>query len=439
MIEKILEEARRRVGGVEVYYEESEERSVRFKANSLHSMNAKETSGVGLRVIHKGRVGFSSSMDLSESNWIVDKALESSEFGQEAKFSFPTSVGAGLKPAPTVKVNSDEVRNFPPEKGIEMGKEILDEILSRNPEIKIDFIIEKEISKIRVLNTQGLDLSYEGTGFSWIIEGLLIVDGSFLWITEGKGSCRLVNEMKPFVDRFLWKADLAKKVSSVKTKKMPVLFMPWALPTLLSAFDLSLNGKTLVKGSSPLLNRKGEKILDERVTLLDDGTLDYGLGSAPFDGEGIATQRKVLFEKGVLKGYLFDLQTAVMMEEEPTGNGERGFSSLPSPGRTNFLLEPGMKMTQEMIEEIEEGIIVYEVIGGGQSNLLAGDFSLNVSLGFKIERGEIAGRVKDVMVSGNVYSAFNRIREIGSEVEDVFTLYSPPILFDDLNVTSQEG
>ena len=440
MIEKILREAKKKADGAEVFYGESEERSIRFKSNQLHSINVKETSGVGLRVIHKGRVGFSSSMDLTNHlNRVVEKAIESSEFGQKAKFSFPSSVGAGFTPAHSVKVYSEEVRDFPQARGIEMGREVIEEIHTKNPEIQTDFIIEKEISRSQLLNSSGLDLSTESTFFSFVIEGFLIVDGSFLWISEGKGSCRLLDETKPFVKSLLWKADLAKKVAPIKTKRMPVLFTPWTIPTLLQAFALGVNGKTIVKGSSPLLNRRGEKILDERVTLSDDGTLDYGLGSAPFDGEGIPTRRTGLFEKGVLKSYLFDLQTAGVMGEETTGNGERGFGSLPSPGRTNFILEPGGKTMNELMKDMEDGIIVYDVIGGGQSNLLAGDFSLNVGLGFKIERGEITGRVKDVMVSGNVYEAFNRIREIGCEVEEIFTVHSPPIQFDNLNVTSRES
>ncbi len=436
-MEKILANAKKKVDGAEVYYEESEERIMRFKSNRLHSLNVKETRGVGLRVIHKGRVGFSSSMDLSQANLIVEKATESAQFGQEAKFSFP-SAGSGLKPAPTVKVVSDEVRNFPPEKGIEMGKEMIESIQTSNPEIKTDLHIETEVSKTHILNSSGLDLSFENTYFSFFLEGFLIVDGSFLWISEGKGSCRLVHDMKPYVKRILWKADLARKVVPVKTKRMPVLFSPWAMTTLLEAFELGVNGKRIQKGSSPLLNRRGEKVLDDRVTLVDDGTLDYGLGSSPFDGEGIPTQKTVLFEKGILKSYLFDLQTAGMLGEETTGNGERGFGSLPSPGSTNFVLQPGEKTTDELIQAIKEGIIVYDVIGGGQSNLLAGDFSFNVGLGFKIEGGEMVGRVKDVMVSGNVYEAFNQIRGIGKEVEDVFGVFSPPVSFDSLNVASGE-
>jgi PmbA protein len=435
MMEKILEKAMKRADGAEVYSEKSEERNIRFKANRLHSVNVKETSGVGLRVIHNKRLGFSSSMDLSQGDRLVEKTLESSEFGQDAKFSFP-SIESDLKPAPTVKVYSDEVRDFSPEMGIEMGKEILDGIMSGNSEIKTEVYIEKEISEIRIKNSSGLDLNYDSTFFAIYIEGFLIVDGSFLWITEGKATSSLVQDTKPFVEELLWKADLARKVAPVKTKKMPVLFSPWTIPTLLEAFEMGVNGKRIMKGSSPLLNRKGEKIIDERITLWDDGTLDYGLGSSPFDGEGIPARKTVLFEKGVLKNYLFDLQTAGILGEESTGNGDRGFETQPSPGSSNFVVQPGEKSTEEMIKDIDEGLIVYDMIGGGQSNLLSGDFSVTIGLGFKVEKGEMVGRVKDVMVSGNVYELFNRIRNIGSEVKQVFGVYTPPISIDGVNVAS---
>jgi PmbA protein len=435
MIEKILEKAKKKADEAEVYFEESEERNIKFKTNRLHSVNAKETKGVGLRVIHNRRLGFSSSMDLSQGDRLVEKSLESSEFGQEAKFSFP-SVEAGLKPTNTVKIYSDEVRNFSPGMGIEMGKEVLDGIMSGNSEIKTEIFIERETSKTRIQNSSGLDLSYGSTFFAIYIEGFLIVDGSFLWISDGKASCNLVQDTKPFVEEILRKADLARTVAPVKTKRMPVIFSPWTILTLLETFDMGVNGKRIMKGSSPLLNRKGEKILDERITIWDDGTIDYGLGSSPFDGEGIPSRKTVLFEKGVLKNYLFDLQTAGMMGEESTGNGDRGFETQPSPGSSNLVVQSGNKSTEEMIQDIDDGLIVYEVIGGGQSNLLSGDFSVNVGLGFKVEKGEIVGRVKDVMVSGNVYELFNQVRNIGSEVKQVFGVFTPPISFDGVNVAS---
>jgi len=220
---------------------------------------------------------------------------------------------------------------------------------------------------------------------------------------------------------------------------MNVIFIPEAMSNLLHAIQIGTNGKQVQKGASPLTDRIDEKLLDERISIWDDGTLDYGVGSAPFDDEGVQTQKTPLFETGVLKGFLFDLQTAGIMNAKPTGNGSRGYDSLPLPGNNNLVVSPGKLSLDNMIKSVKEGIIVHDVIGGGQSNLLAGDFSVNIGLGYKIENGEIVGRVKDTMVAGNVYDAFQNIVGLGAEVEEIEgTLRTPAFYFRELNVASKQ-
>lgn len=93
---------------------------------------------------------------------------------------------------------------------------------------------------------------------------------------------------------------------------------------------------------------------------------------------------------------------------------------------------------EDMIKDIKEGLIVYDTIGGGQSNLLAGDFSVNIGLGYKIENGEIVGRVKDTMASGNVYEAFNNIAGLCDSAEEIYgSLQIPAFYFKELSVVSK--
>jgi PmbA protein len=139
----------------------------------------------------------------------------------------------------------------------------------------------------------------------------------------------------------------------------------------------------------------------------------------------------------MFRSFLFDLDTASQAGRASTGNASRGMLSTPSVGISNLVLSPGNTELEEMIRSLKEGIIVYGVLGGGQSNLLAGDVALNVMLGFLVREGEITGRLVDTMISGNVYQAFGAIGTIGNEVRPVGTHFVPDILFSELSVSSR--
>ena len=126
------------------------------------------------------------------------------------------------------------------------------------------------------------------------------------------------------------------------------------------------------------------------------------------------------------------------MKTESTASAVRSATTPPAPGFSTLTTERGTKSLGEMIESIDEGLIVYQPLGGGQSNLLMGEFSLNIGLGFKIERGKIAGRVKNTMVAGNVYDTFRRVEAVSGERQLYEGCLSPAFLFDAVPVASAE-
>jgi len=306
MVEEILEKACKKAESAEIIMIESEETPITFKADILHSLETKHTTGLGLRIIKEGRIGFSSTTNLKKKTDLVRHALESARFGQEAKFQFP-SKAEGAK----VKIKGEGLDFFSQEEGIDLGKRTIQFIKERDNSIQCDVYIINKLSKVRMLNSLGLNVSYEKATFSFFLVGFTIIEGSFVWAYEGKSSCRLFREeAEDFAKKILKKVSLARKTAPFPTQKTMVIFTSEALPNLISALELGTNGKRVQKGSSPLTGRLGEKILDSRLNIFDDGTLDYGIGTSPIDHEGITTQRTPLFENGVLKNYVFDLQTA---------------------------------------------------------------------------------------------------------------------------------
>jgi PmbA protein len=141
----------------------------------------------------------------------------------------------------------------------------------------------------------------------------------------------------------------------------------------------------------------------------------------------VPTRPTLLLEKGVLKSYLLDLQTAGLLGMQPTGHGYRSYASRPSPSSSNLVVGPGTDSYQDMLAGLERGLIVDQTLGSGQSNLLAGEFSVNVALGFLVEGGKIKGRVKDCMVAGNVYDLLNQVEGISRERQWVGSEHVPAI------------
>jgi PmbA protein len=431
--ETILELTLKKADSAEVIYEEGETKSVNFENNKLKYAHSKSIRGVGLRIIKDGRIGFSSTTDLRTPQELVEKALHSAQFGQGARFSFPSNGNF-----PEIKIFDEKVVDFPMEKGISWGREIIDMALAAYSDCLTSIEIGKTLWRRRLLNSQGLDVSNTSTTFGLSTEILQVKERGLIWIGEAEASRKISDTFLKPVKKILERMKLAQKEVKINSGTLPVIFTPKAMGLLLSTFEMGCNGKLVQKGISPFLGKLGEKIVDSRITLYDDPTIDFAPGSYPLDGEGIGSQRTPLFENGVLKNFLFDLQTAGIMSTRSTGNGLRSFASQPAPACTNLILKTGDTKTEDMIRDIPYGLLVDQVLGGGQSNTLAGEFSVNIDLGFLIEKGQLVGRVKDCMIAGNVFDAFNNIAAIGDKAEWYGMDYLPSLYFKGLSVVGKE-
>lgn len=427
--EKVLEMALKQTLSVEVLYDEGEARSVSFENNKLKYVNTKSIRGIGLRVIKDGRIGFSSTTDFRKPEKLVANAIESARFGQVAAFEFPPK-----KNFPKVAIFDQGVVDYPIHKCVDIGKEAIEKALSVNSSYECSVSMGKGHGSRRLINSKGLDISINSTSFGIGIEILEVKGQSLLCIGEGESSKGLVTNLNKHVDKALKDLKLAHKELKLKTGAYPVVVTAKAMGNLLATFETGCNGKLVQKGASPLTNRLGEKIIDERVSMYDDATIDMADSSYHWDGEGVPSQCTPLFERGILKNYLFDLQTAGIMKLTSTGNGSRSFSSQPSPGNSNIVVEPGNMTFEAMIKDVKYGVLVDQVLGGGQSNILAGEFSVNVDLGYLIENGEIVGRVKDCMIAGNVFEEFNNIVAIGNKAEWQGSTKVPPFYFKSINI-----
>ena len=190
----------------------------------------------------------------------------------------------------------------------------------------------------------------------------------------------------------------------MKTRPAPVILENRMASSLLSNLAGAANGAAIVRGSSFLADKLGETIFPETVTLIDDPHVRRGLGSRPFDGEGVAMAPLALVENGRLKMWLLDTTTARELNLETNGRASRGVSSAPTPSTTNITLPAGNETLEAMIARLGTGLLVTSMFGRGV-NLVTGDYSRGVS-GLWFENGEIAYPVSEITIAGHLGDMF---------------------------------
>jgi TldD protein len=200
--------------------------------------------------------------------------------------------------------------------------------------------------------------------------------------------------------------------------EMTVVLGPgWPGVLLHEAVGHGLEGDFNRKGSSAFSGRIGQRVAAKGVTVLDDGTLAGRRGSLNVDDEGHATQRNVLIEDGVLKGYLQDALNARLMKVAPTGNGRReSYAHIPMPRMTNTYMLGGGKDPREIVASIKKGLYATN-FGGGQVDITSGKFVFSASEAFWVENGQIQYPVKGATIIGNGPQALKKISLIGNDMQ----------------------
>jgi PmbA protein len=434
-LEEVLRSARRKAEQAEVFSASARATTVQFEANELKQVQSRESSSTALRIFREGKIGFAIASGGGGWEALVDMAAETSQFGSPANFQFPSSQDYSK-----ARIFDPEVDKIAMERIVEIGKELVAKVKGHTPDILCDVQITKGTSSVSLINSQGGEGGYDKSFFGLSLEGILVRDTDMLWVEDSESSCRSdLVRVHELADRVIWQLEMAKKKATVRTKVLPTVFTPHGVVgALLSPLVLAFNGKAVLEGASPLKDKLGKQVFDKKLSLWDDATVAYGVGSYPFDDEGVPGQRLPLVANGVVTNFLYDLQTAVLAGTHSTGNGRRAGGGSPSPAISSLVLEKGDVSFQAMVKDMKEGLIVEEVIGAEQGNILGGDFGGNVLLGYKVENGEIAGRVKDTMIAGNVYQVLRELPGIGQEARWVGgTLQTPHLYCSGVSVTTK--
>jgi PmbA protein len=414
------------VGGAsscEVFSLSSLSTVVNFEANRLKSASRTEERGVALRVVKDGRIGFSTSTRLDDPQRIAEDAIATAAFGDEATFSF-----AGDTAMPGISPYDSRVAELGMDDLMTRPRDGIARLLDYESKINAESATSCVMQDIRVMTSEGLDARFERSLYEFDIGGRLIEGTSILDCDGHYAGTALDADGQRIIDGVIENFRNGRRDVNVKGGPTSVLFTPKAVADVMMTLHYGVDASMVDRGVSPLAGKLGEDIFDSRITIYDDGLAKDGFASAPFDDEGVPMQRTPVIEKGALRHFLTDLRTSAKLGLPLTGNGLRvknlvltkDLGRVPSPRVTNWEMAGGDTTYEELLAEMKDGIIVESIMGIVMSNLMAGDFSGNVSLGFKVEGGRVVGRVKDTMVAGNVYRLLrDKVVGLSSDVERV--------------------
>ncbi len=406
----------------EVFLSQSLARPVFFEANRLKQLESAQSEGVALRLWCHGQPGLAVAYGPVEPQALVDRAIALSALNEPETIEL-----AGA----TNSCYPDLGEVVPVEQLVEWGKQAIALIREPYPETLCVAEWECEAETTRLVNSRGLDCGYTDTTLSCYLAAEWIRGDDFLSVADGQTERGKLDPVK-LAQQILQRLDWAKENTQPPVGRVPVLFTSKAADMLWGTVQSALNGKQVIEGASPWSDRLNELVTSTDLTLSQCPNL--GPFSCPFDDEGTPTRPITFIEKGVLKLFYADRTTGRVLGSGTTGNGFRpGLGSYPTPGIFNLVVNQGQHSLSQLIDSLEDGLIIDQMLGGGAG--ISGDFSINVDLGYRVQKGQVIGRVKDTMVYGNVYAALKQVIELGSDADWNGSCYTPSLMVDGLSVT----
>jgi PmbA protein len=367
--------------------------------------------GLGLRAVVRGAVGFSATSDLSKLELVAKSAVRAARArGSDDKWRNLPYLG---KPSRPEGVYDPSIANMQPEDCLDLAATLIAGAGTVSGAEPVSGGVSAVSVSELLINTSGVELEERGTIFTAYLE--TVARGDDGAVATGYDFANSRTALSDLADVGRSAADLAvRSVGGVRGEsgKAEVLLGPIAFADILeNAFVPSTFGDNVQKGRSSLARRIGEAVAVESFSITDDGLFPSGMATSSFDGEGVASQKTPLVERGVLRAFLYDGYTAG--KEDPpttsTGNAERpGYAGIPRIGTTNLIASS--TKPSNVLAETDRGYLVTGVIGAHTANPVSGDFSVEARNVFSVEDGAPQKPIRSLMLAGNVFELLRSIK-----------------------------
>jgi len=424
---------------VEAYLYEGHSTNIGIERGQVTKSNKIVDQGLGIRVVVQKALGFAYTNAI-ENKTIIDDVIVSAL--NAAKASKPDKNWSGFpekKPYGLVEKTYDrKIVKLSSKDLIPLAYEMLDAAMTVGKNVlPIEGGLSAAFFSNAIANSNGVRGFDKGT----------YIDCSLAASVKKKNTitpvCFEFNAERTYNINPLWVGKEAARLASsalntkrIETRTTNLILTQFALQSLFSNTLInSVQADNVQRNQSPFKDKIGEKIGSELLTIQDDGLLIGGLGSSPFDGEGVPQQKTNIVKKGILKNFLYDNYTAKKEGKESTGNASRaGYLSTPNIGTTNFRIIPGNQTPEQLIEEVADGLLIYYLQGAHSSNPVNGNFSVVATPAWKIKNGEITHSTRGVMLSGNIFEVLKNVSLIANNERKLGSLISPWVLVKNVRI-----
>lgn len=423
----------------EIYIINSHSLMIEVSQGEIETLKTADNYGVGSRVLKNKKMGYSFSSDFSETAFekMLENAINNSlQVNPDEANIFPYNSGD----YPELNLYSQNIIDTSIKEKINIAKEIDHYAKKFDKRIKVtESCTYQDISYNTVLlNSKGIGGSYKGT-YSGIHCFVVAEENN-----ESQTGLALQYDLdltaldpKKIGEEAAAKAVRMFGSKSVRTQKADVILDPFVSVNFLSVLAPSLSAEAVQKGKSMFINKLGTKIASEAITIIDDGKKPGGLLSAPFDGEGVASQTTPIIENGILQNFLYNTYTAHKDGVNSTSNASRSsYKILPEIGTTNFYIKSGSLNKDKLIKDLDVGFYVTEVMGIHTADPITGDFSVGAS-GIWIEKGEFAFPVRGVTIAGNLIELLYSVDSVADDLTFCIGKGSPTIKIPNITVSGE--
>jgi PmbA protein len=424
----------------DAWCEQSLSLTVRVYEGSVEHLTEAGGRGVGVRAFSDGRTGYAYGSDFADEG-LAAVARDASEAASVTEPDEYAGLPARCGRAETEPLVSDEFDRWSTEQKVQLALTVERSARERNPLVTNveDTVYSDGRGRIALANSDGFLSSYEQTqcyAYAYAFAG----EGADLMTGLGVGTGRGPHALDPEAIG----GEAADRAVSLygarqpKSRRCPVVLDPYVAASFASIIGGTLSAHAVQRGRSLFAGKEGEHVGADVVRLIDDGLEPEGLGTAPFDGEGVPQQRTTLIDGGRLETFLYDRYTAARGGRKSTGNGTRSsYRTPPSVGTTNLVLAPGSSTTEELIAQAGDGLYVMDVTGLHSGvNPVSGTLSVGAS-GRLIEERELGSPVREVTIASDLVSMLSAVQSIGAEARWLpfgGSVKAPPVLIGEMAV-----
>ncbi|HTR20132.1 MAG TPA: TldD/PmbA family protein [Gemmatimonadales bacterium] len=435
MIAQVLEAVRGQAEAADAMWQRGERTSIAFEAGRLKTCGSAEEAGVNLRVVRDGRVGIAGTTTTDVAD-LVRRALASAQLGEPVALALPARASY-----PAIETTARAVADASLDQLITLGRSLVDRVARDGCQVNVS--IERSVAETSVGNSSGVEGRYDSTGIAIGVDLMRVAGNDVLMVYDYYVGVDWPSTaaLDSLVHSIATRLDHALRVVEPPEGALPVVFTPAGLSPILLPLEQGLSGKAVLQGVSPLAGKLGDRAFDERFTLIDDPLAPGRTSSRPFDDEGVPSVVTPLIERGVVQRFVYDLETAARAEQASTGNGSRGIFAKPKIAYSNLVVGKRdssaagtASLGGGLIEALQDGLVIDDLIGVGQGNVIGGAFSHPVALAYRVQGGEITGRVKDAAVAGNVYELLKRIGGFGTDGRWLGARWTPSLLLEGVSV-----